>query len=169
MLTLGLAGRRGIGKTVTLETIRWWFKDREQGKIYNEHQLEEEAALNNARIKRVEIFIKSPTAFEEKGFLMSGFERLAHEIDLRLSRILPLIISIQEQKIMEEINDYRDRIHLIQIISLSVVILWLTFWSLQKIGFWSSLKKEKTAITSVKQQTSVPLDSIPEKWCWPEK
>lgn len=168
-LTLGLAGRRGIGKTFMVEMIRGWFRDREHGKINNKHQLKEEAALKDARIKRVEIFIKSPTAFEEKGFLMSVFESLAQEVDFRLSRILPPIKPIQEQRILEKINHFRTRIHTIQIIILSLTMLWLTFWGLQKSGFWSSLIKEKIGAASLKQQTLISSDSLLKKWYWPDK
>lgn len=168
-LTLGLAGRRGIGKTVTVEMIRWWFKDRVQEKIRDKHQFKEKVVLMNARLKRVEIFIKSPTAFEEKGFLMSVFESLAREIDFRLSYILPPIKPIQEQRIIEKINSFRNRIHLIQIFLLSLVILWLTFWGLQKAGFWSSFKKQQSDATSLQQAAPIPSDSLLEQWYWPDK
>ena len=164
-LTFGLAGRRGIGKTAAIERLRCLFNFSRPRKIDKKQDMTE-VTLKKARIKRPEIIIKSPTAFEEKGFLMSVFECLAREVDRRLSFILPPVRPIREQRIHERIAHLRGKIHAFQIILLSIIIICLIFLGLRKGGFFPVAEASTPAESIMQPQYETSADSLLKEWRW---
>jgi hypothetical protein len=108
--TMGLAGRRGVGKTdfltrmlnqnnptygqsaLTVQDFKKWLSSTENipvvGTSLEARQLNFE---NIERLHKVTCFVRSPADFDEMSFLSALFEQVALSVDAALARLIPAV------------------------------------------------------------------------------
>ena len=109
-LTLGLAGRRGLGKTTFLHAL--YGEEQNQAAPFDSHRdLKDREKLQAARIRRLALFVPTPTEFAEQAFLMAILERLAQACNKALIRLLPTVKSLEVEQELREKRRILSRSH----------------------------------------------------------
>ena len=100
---IGMAGRRGVGKTNLLQSIQ-----QKIGSLSPQHPLREESSLrdkekvNSARIRNVQLFVRTPSDFEEMSILTALLEQIATKINLQLTNLLLAIKPNVVERVLDE-------------------------------------------------------------------
>lgn len=142
-LTLGLAGRRGLGKTALL---RYFLQEKENASsaptsiksncdlkdeekenassaptpIKSDRDLKDEKKVEDARLRCLTLFVATPTESAEQVFLMALLERLAQKFNQALTRLLP---SVQPFKVEQELREKRRLLRGSHVTMLGLILL----------------------------------------------
>ncbi len=114
-LTVGLAGRRGLGKTTLLRAISE-SRSSTSKHFESDRDLKNKPKLREARILNLDLFVPTPTEFEEQTFLMAILERLAQMVNKRLIRVLPAVKPYATEQELREKRRLLNYAHLMIII-----------------------------------------------------
>lgn len=120
MLTLGLAGRRGLGKTALLRYSLQESNPLAQRQIQSDRDLKDSKKVGHERLRCLRLFVATPTEFAEQVFLMALLERLAQAFNKALIRLLP---SVQPFKVEQELNEKRRVLRVSHMVILVLIIL----------------------------------------------
>jgi KAP family P-loop domain len=119
-LTLGLAGRRGLGKTALLRYALQENASLSPTQIKFDRDLNESAKVRAERLRRLTLFVATPTEFTEQVFLMALMERLAQAFNQALIRLLP---SVKPFKIEQELREKRRLLRVSHMVMLGLIML----------------------------------------------
>lgn len=100
--TLGLAGRRGIGKTALLHYVLRENASYSLTRIESDHELKDLAKVQAERLRYINLFVTTPTELTEHVFLMGLLERLAQAINQALTRLLPSVQPYKAEQMLRE-------------------------------------------------------------------
>lgn len=128
--TIGLAGRRGLGKTNLLYLMSEKFEGETAQVIRDENDLEIVEMVNNCRIRRWSLFIRCPANFGEMSFILAVLEQMALKVNLLLTRLLPAVKAYDVERELEEkrrVLRFPHYLHLAVAIVLMITVGW-RYW-----------------------------------------
>lgn len=136
-LTLGLAGRRGLGKTNLLRLLlkNHVAESEEETAVpaIEEHKdLKNPDLVARHRVRTTGLFVHAPTDFGEMSFLTALLEQLAQNINQRLSELLPDVRPYEVEHELKEKRRRLQRVHWLYAILTALAII-ATGWS-----YWQS-------------------------------
>lgn len=119
-LTLGLAGRRGLGKTALLRDVLQESDAAAPKQIQSDRDLKDGKKVKTERSRCLRLLVATPTEFVEQVFLMALLERLAQAFIQSLIRLLP---SVQPFKVEQELREKRRLLRVSHMVMFSLTIL----------------------------------------------
>ncbi len=121
-LTLGLAGRRGLGKTTLLHNMLQENVLHLPVHLNFDRELRDDIKLRIQRIRHLTLFVSTPTEFEEQVFLIALLERLAQAFNQALMRLLPTLKSFAAEQELREKRRQLRYCHAVMLVLFTLII-----------------------------------------------